>query len=611
MKGNFARNFKRVYTSLIYFLLYAPIFVLILYSFNDSKLNAVWAGFTFKWYKSLFSNYGILEATRNTLIIAIVSTILSVILGTITAVGMYKYKFKGKTVLDSTLFVPIVIPEIVVGIAMLSFFSQINMDRGILTLIIAHITFSVSYVFIVVRSRLDGFDKSLEEAAMDLGATPLQTFFKVTLPVIMPGIVAGGLLAFTLSLDDVIISFFVSGADSPTLPIKVLSMVKFGVTPEINALSTIMLLFTLAIVVVMQLLNSNKVNTKKVLKFASGLLVFILVVGIGAFGITSSNKKNEQTLNLFNWSEYLPQSVIDKFEQTYGIKVNYSTYSSNEEMLAKIMAGGSSYDLAVASDYMVEVLQKSNLLEPIEKDTLSNVKNLDEATLGLPFDPENKYSLPYMWLGVTIGYDQTKVSKPITGYADLWDPEFKNSLVVLDDQRIIIGMALKKLGYSINTTDPKALAEAKAELEKLTPNIKAFDSDSPKTLLINGEAKAGLAWGAEISLAKRDNENIVPVLAKEGLILQQDNFVIPKDAPNKEAAKLFMDFIMQPEISAEISAEFPYANPNKAAFPLIDEDILNDIAVFPPAKEKATGEYLKDIGSSMVDFDNIWSDIKK
>lgn len=206
------------------------------FSFNDSKLNAVWTGFSLKWYKSLITDYTILQATKNTLLIAIVSTVLSVIIGTLTAVGMYRYKFRGKSILDAVMFVPIIIPEIVMGIAMLSFFSLMQdlfkFEMGITTLIIAHVTFSISYVAIVVRARLQGFDKNLEEAAMDLGASPMQTFFVVTLPVIAPGIVSGGLLAFTLSLDDVIISFFVSGPKSTTLPLKVFSMVKFGVTPN-------------------------------------------------------------------------------------------------------------------------------------------------------------------------------------------------------------------------------------------------------------------------------------------------------------------------------------------------------------------------------------------
>ncbi len=613
MKKNTKLNVA--YNFIIYLFLYMPILILILFSFNESKLNAVWTGFSLKWYKNLLSNYTILEALKNTLLIAVISTLISVMIGTLTAVGMYRYKFRGKGLLDAVLFVPIVIPEIVMGIAMLSFFSllqkAIHFEMGLTTLIIAHVTFSVSYVVVVVRSRLQGFDKNLEEAAMDLGATPLQTFTKVTLPVIMPGIISGGLLAFTLSLDDVIISFFVAGPKSTTLPLKVFSMVKFGVTPEINALSTIMLIFTVVIVVLMELLNRAAANKKRVLRFASFFLALIIVGSTGVYALANKNKGPREQLNVFNWSEYLPQSVIDKFEAKYNIKVNYSTFSSNEEMLAKLQAGGSNYDLVVASDYMVETLLKQDILQPLDLDSIPNINYMDPNTMNQAFDPGNKYSIPYMWGDAAIAVDTSKVKVDIKSYKDLWNPELKGSIVVLDDQRAIIGMALKKLGYSINETDPKALEQAKQELIKLQPNIKAYDSDSPKTLLINGEASVGFVWGAEVSLAKRDNPNIKCIIPDEGLILQQDNFVIPKTASNLKAAEQFMNFVMEPEIANEISEAFPYASPNKGAWELMDKAILNDISVYPPSEAIKKGEHLKDIGSAIESFDKIWSDVKQ
>ena len=224
--------------------------MLIIFSFNDSKVNAVWTGFTFKWYLQLFSNKGVLEATENSLAIALVSTLASTMLGTVTAVAMYKFKFKGKGVLDALLYIPIVIPEIVMGIAMLALFSILQANLGMATLIIAHITFCLPFVILVVRARMQGFDPSLEEAAMDLGANAWKTFLHVTLPIILPGIVAGALLALTLSLDDVIISFFVAGPANTTLPLKVFSMVRTGVSPEINALSTLLLLVVLPLAVI-------------------------------------------------------------------------------------------------------------------------------------------------------------------------------------------------------------------------------------------------------------------------------------------------------------------------------------------------------------------------
>ncbi|GAB7388908.1 hypothetical protein BSNK01_27460 [Bacillaceae bacterium] len=254
-KMNYASLF---YAALVYGFLYIPIIILIVFSFNESKLNAVWTGFTFEWYGRLMQNGEVLEAAKNSLVIAILSTLISTMVGTLAAVGMYRYHFRGKSVLDGLLYLPIVIPEIVMGISLLAFFALMKIPLGIFTLIAAHITFSIPFVVVVVRARLEGFDKSLEEAALDLGATEWQTFTKVTLPVIMPGILASALLAFTLSIDDVIISFFVAGPGSTTLPLKIFSMVKFGVTPEINALSTLMLLLTITAVVFAERIRLRK-----------------------------------------------------------------------------------------------------------------------------------------------------------------------------------------------------------------------------------------------------------------------------------------------------------------------------------------------------------------
>jgi len=611
MKNKKINFMKFSYLLLIFMFLYIPIMVLIAFSFNQSKLNVVWTGFTFKWYGSLIHNAGILEAVKNSFVIAIISTILSTIIGTLAAIGMYRYKFRGKKVVDSILYVPLVIPEIVMGISLLAFFSIVNIPLGRVSLIIAHVTFSIAYVVAVVKTRLDGFDRSVEEVAMDLYASPLKTFFYITLPIIMPGVIAGALLAFTLSLDDVIISFFVAGPGSVTLPLKIFSMVKFGVTPEINALSTLIIILTIVVLCFALLIRNVNVNMKKIGIIITSIFLLFGGIGGGIFTYAKNNAQPKEVLNVFNWSEYLPQSVIDKFEQTYNIKVNYSTFSSNEEMLAKLMAGGGNYDLTVASDFMVEILSKQGLIQQIDKGSLTNLNNIGPQFLNLPFDRGNKYSIPYMWLAGIISYDSSKIPEgTIKGYKDLWKPEFKNSLTVLDDERVMIGMTLKMLGYSLNETNPVALQKAQEALIKLQPNIKSYDSDSPKTSLINGESKAMFSWGAEGNLASRENPNIKYVIPKEGLFLQQDNFVIPKAAKNVKAAKLFMDFIMQPEISAEISHSFPYGNPNTAAYKYIDKKILDDKAVYPPKEAVKKGEYLRDIGKSVTALDKIWTEVK-
>lgn len=254
---------KNLYIACVYLFLYLPILLVIIFSFNTSKINIVWEGFTLKWYGTFFENRPLMESLGNTLIIACVSTVVSTVIGTLGAVGLHKYDFKGKKIIDKLLYMPIVIPEIILGISLLAVFSVLNMPLGLTSITLAHITFCIPFVVVTVRARLAGFNSSLEEAAMDLGANRFTTFMTITLPLLMPGVLSGAMLSFALSIDDVVISFFTCGPGSTTLPIKILSMVKTGVTPEVNALSTIIMLVTVIIVCIN---TSHEVKKLKNLK---------------------------------------------------------------------------------------------------------------------------------------------------------------------------------------------------------------------------------------------------------------------------------------------------------------------------------------------------------
>lgn len=260
-KNSFVSALKGIYCFLIYSFLFLPIVVIVVNSFNatTSKPYLSWKGFSFAWYGKLFSNTALLNSFKTTIIIAIVSTILATCIGTLAAVGMYKYKFKGKNVIDALLYIPVVIPEIVLGISLLTLFTKINIPRGMISLIIAHVTFSVPYVIFNIRARLSGYDNSIEEASMDLGANRTKTFFHITLPVLAPGIAGGALLAFTLSIDDVIVSYFTNG-QTKTFPLKVMESIKSGVSPDVNALSTLILVGTTILVLLTQ---SGIFNKKK------------------------------------------------------------------------------------------------------------------------------------------------------------------------------------------------------------------------------------------------------------------------------------------------------------------------------------------------------------
>ena len=247
-QSRLSRSFLLSESFLVYAFLYAPIIILVIYSFNSSRYS-VWEGFSLQWYKSLFHNQLILRALRNSLIVAVASTIFSAIIGTLAALGMQRFEFRGKKGMEALFYLPVIIPEIVMAASLVIFFGFVKMTLGMNTIILAHVAFCVSYVVIVVRARLEGFDRTLEEAAMDLGANEIQTFFRVTLPLIAPGILSGALLAFTLSIDDYIITSFVAGVGSTTLPLQIYSMVKTKVTPEINAVSTLLLIPTILLII--------------------------------------------------------------------------------------------------------------------------------------------------------------------------------------------------------------------------------------------------------------------------------------------------------------------------------------------------------------------------
>ena len=252
MKKKIGGSLSKMYTAMIYLFLYLPIAVIVAYSFNTSKRNIVFEGFTFDWYSKLLNNQALLESYRNTLLVGAASTIIATVIGTLASYGVSKYKFRGKGIIDTLLYIPVVIPEIVLGISLLALFNLSNIPMGLASLIIAHATFSIPFVVFTVNARFAGFDKSVEEAAMDLGANRIKTFLTVTLPIIMPGVISGAFLAFTLSVDDIIISFFTTGPGSNTFPLKVMELTKTGVTPDVYALTTIVLIVTIVLVVVTQ-----------------------------------------------------------------------------------------------------------------------------------------------------------------------------------------------------------------------------------------------------------------------------------------------------------------------------------------------------------------------
>ena len=325
----------------------------------------------------------------------------------------------------------------------------------------------------------------------------------------------------------------------------------------------------------------------------------------------------EKVLNLLAWSEYVPQALLDGFTEETGIQVNYDPFSSNEEMYAKISAGAAGYDLVQPSDYWIGVMNRDGLLGELD---LTKIPNLENADPSLPYDlydPGHKYSVPYQWGSAAIAVNTDKISEPIDSYMDLWNPEYAGRIVLLDDERQVIGMALLALGYSPNTTDPAELEEAKNLLLDLVPGVRVFDSDTPSTQILTGEADIGLIWNGEGGIAHAENPAVDFVCPQEGTIFWYDNLAMLANAEHPEAAHAFMDYVLRPEVSLLITAEFPYSNPNAAALALLQTEDPDAYAAYmgfpamnPPAEALANAFVLEDVGEATEIYDTIWTEIK-
>ena len=332
------------------------------------------------------------------------------------------------------------------------------------------------------------------------------------------------------------------------------------------------------------------------------------------------NPKAELTsteLNLFVWTEYIPQDALDCFQAIYGITVNREEYSSNEEMYAKLNAGGTNYDLVQPTDYIVPLMIRQNLLQKLDKTQLPVMSSLDPAYLDLSFDPGNEYTLPYQGGTDAIVVNTAVVKGEITSWKDLWNPEYAGRLIFLDDMRVTIGLVLLTLGYDLNTTDPAQLEEAKAKLIELMPNIKIFDSDSPKTALIAGDVDLGMTWTGEAVLAQQENPAIQYVYPTEGAIFWQDNYAIPAGAPHLDAAYAWINYTMQADVFWMMMRDFPYNMPSKGALayaqtnqPDLYEAYMASNITNIPAEAFANAKRMQDVGDATPLYDRIWTEVK-
>ena len=609
-------------TILIFIFLYLPMLVLIVGSFNSGKFLDNFEGFTFRRYQELFQDEALLRLLGNSLIISVVSSFAATVLGTLAAVGICKLRPRMRKAVMSLTNIPMTNPDIVTGVSLSLMFVFVGATllgrRDTLsfwTLLLAHLTFNLPYVILNVMPKLRQMDTSLTDAAMDLGCTPLRAFFKVTLPQISPGIVAGAIMAFTMSLDDFVISYFVTGSDFIPLPVEIYSYVKRPVPPKLYAMFTLLFLLILVLMIAMNVIQARgekKKQAKQVRpisrtgRLVRGICAATLVVamlGGSVYGIVKMiiREQNTITLNVYNWGQYMAQGddesldLIHEFEKQYPhIRVNYVTYDSNESMYSKLAGGGDHIDVIIPSDYMVARLIEEDMLEELNFENIPNYQYIDgdiEAR-AREFDPENKYSVPYTWGTVGIIYNKSVVDEEdLTGWEILWNEKYKGQILMFDNPRDAFAIVEGMEGYSLNTEDPELLRLCAEKLKQQRPLVQQYVMDQIFDTMISEEASIAPYYAGDAASMMQENEDLafyLPAHQKFNLFI--DSMCIPKGCQQKEAAELFINFLCDPEISAANMEWVCYATPMTAAKELLDEETQNSEIIYPSVETREKGE---------------------
>ena len=614
--------FNRVFTVLVFAFLYAPILLLIIFSFNEGNSNTVWTGFSLHWYKELFQNRLIMRSVYTTLLVSVLATLVATIAGTFAAIGFYALRRRERAALNTINNIPMMNADIVTGVAMCLFFvaffncwgelaAWINhvqdvfevperLTLGFGTLLIAHITFNIPYVILSVGPKLRQMDKNLIDAAQDLGCTWFQAFFKVMLPEIKPGIVSGALTAFTMSIDDFIISYFTAGSSSSTLAMTIYGMTKKRVTPEINAISTLLFVAVLILLVITNIREASQEKMEQrrrklptataaeaaryakknpnwsfIPKIAGTVAVAALVVLVC---MGAARNANGRVVNVCSWGEYIDESLIEQFEAETGITVNYQTVESNEALYSLLKSGAGNYDVIVPSDYMISQLIEEDMLEKLDYSNIPNFELIDDRFKNLPYDPSNSYTVPYAWGTIGIIYNTSMIEEPITSWEAMFSTEYANNVLMFRNSRDAMATALLYLGYSINTTDEAQLMEAYNLLSTAKRNgvYQSFVMDEIYQKLEGGNAAIGAYYAGDYLSMLENNEDLAFVVPEEGSNWFVDAMCILKDAPHKEEAEAWINFIASTEANLANMDYIWYASPNREALEQYPEYYLEN-----------------------------------
>ena len=600
---------NRILTVLIFIFLYIPMAVLVVASFNTGKNLSVFESFTLNQYAELFKDKDLLVLLGNSLLISVLSTVISTAFGTFASVGIHSLKPKMRKVVMSLTNIPMTNPDIVTGISLSLLFVFVGSNMlgqkeslNFWTLLIAHITFSLPYIILNVMPKLQQMNPALTDAAMDLGCTPVQSFFKVTLHEIMPGIVSGAIMAFTMSLDDFVISYFVTGSGFVTLPIEIYSYTKKPIHPKVYAMFTLLFVLIFVLMVTMNILQirgeKKKEETYVKKQSVAGKIfrrvcaaVCILAVIFGCIWFAKGNSNKQVTLNVMNWGMNIADGsdgtmdIIKAFEEKYPhIDVNYSTYDSNEALYSKLSGGGLTVDVIIPSDYMIARMIHEDMLLPLDFENIPNYQYVQENFKNTAYDPENKYSVPYTWGTVGILYNTKFVDEAdVTGWDLLWNKKYEKKILMFDNSRDAFGIAQYKLGIDVNTTDKTQLQQCADLLSEQTPVVRQYVMDQVFAAMEGENAWIAPYYAGDCMMMMENNENLAFYLPEnEGFNLFIDAMCIPSCAENKKEAEQFINFLSSPEISGANMDYIYYGSPIEGAKEFMDPELAEDPIVYPP-----------------------------
>lgn len=644
------KHFSRIVITLVYLFLFAPLLVILLYSFNQSNSTAVFTGFSLQWYKELIKDTELINALKNSIILAILSSAIATVIGTAAAVGTHAFKSRWTQSATMTVTnIPMMNPDIVTGISMMLLFVFVGVlvgtkdVLGFPTLLIAHITFNIPYVMLSVMPKLKQTPPSLAEAAEDLGCTPFKSFFKVILPAISSGISTGFVMAFTLSLDDFVISHFTSGSTFQTLPILIYSMTKRRVRLDIYALSTVIFLAVLVMLVlnniakggVVERPNKRVKNTAlpRICRVTSVVLVLVLSVSVIVFSRYANNAAQPNIklygtysrelagtqLNVFNWGEYMSNGLDDsldvnaEFEKLTGIKVNYVTYESNEAMYSKMKGGGVSYDIVIPSDYMIARMVKEGMLKKFDPNELSNYKFIDERYKNAYFDPNNEYSVPFSVGMVGIIYDSTVVSEQdAKSWSVMWNEKYKDAGILnFNNPRDAFATAQFLCGIDVNTTDKAELRKAAEKLKQQKGVIQSYVMDEVFDKMESGEAAIAPYYAGDYLSMYENNDKLRFAYPQEGTNIFVDSVCIPSTTQNFEAAKMYINFLLEPQVALANAEYICYATPNTEVLKLSEYEYHDSKVLYPDDADMPKTEYYHNLDDETRRYiDRLWEEVK-